>query len=335
MHNDARRPPGAPVDGAVWQSEGMARWATSDIPDQTGRTVLVTGANSGLGLHSAEALARRGATVVLGCRSPERAEAACALVAAAATGPAPVIVPLDLSDLASVRKAAAEVDQVTDHLDVLMNNAGIMAPPLRRTADDIELQFATNHLGHFALTGLLLPTLGRATAPRVVTTSSAMHRLGDNRWDDPGYERGDYNKWTAYGRSKLANLLFTRELGRRAAAAGSGLVAAAAHPGYAATHLQQTTARQSRGWLLQRATGAAMAIGGGLVAQSAEAGALPQLHAATMPDVVSGDYFGPGGPFEMRGSPKRVGMTAQARDDDAAATLWRLSEELTGITYSW
>ena len=313
----------------------MGRWAASDIPDQTGRTVLVTGANSGLGLRTAEALARRGATVLMGCRDAARAETARAVVAAAATGPAPTVVALDLADLASVRKAAAEVDQRVDQLDVLMNNAGIMAPPLRRTAEGIELQFATNHLGHFALTGLLLPALERAERPRVVTTSSAMHRIGDNRWDDPGYERSRYNKWSAYGRSKLANLLFMRELARRAAEAGSSLLSAAAHPGYAATHLQQTSARQSTGWLLQRASGTAMAIGGGLVAQSAEAGALPQLYAATMPDVVSGDYFGPGGLFEMRGSPARVSTTAAARDDAAAAELWALSEDLTGVRPRW
>ena len=313
----------------------MARWGSTDMPDQTGRTVLVTGANSGLGLRSAEALARKGATLLMACRNPARAEEARAAVATLATGPAPITVTLDLADLASVRAAVAQVDEHTDRIDVLMNNAGIMAPPLGHTADGFEMQFGTNHLGHFALTGLLLPALLRAERPRVITTSSAMHRIGDNRWDDPGYERGGYNKWKAYGRSKLANLLFMRELGRRAAAAGSDLVSAAAHPGYAATHLQQTSARQSTGWLLQRATGAVMAAGGGLVAQSAAAGALPQLYAATMPDVVSGDYFGPGGPFEMRGSPKRVGMTAEARDDEAAATLWRLSEELTGVTPPW
>ena len=236
-----------------------------------------------------------------------------------------------------MRKAAAEVDQLTGPLDVLMNNAGIMAPPLGRTADGIELQFATNHLGHFALTGLLLPALLRADRPRVVTTSSTMHRMGDNdRWDDPGYERGGYSKWSAYGRSKLANLLFMRELGRRAAESGSSLLSVAAHPGYAATHLQQTSARQSRGWLLQRATGAAMAIGGGLVAQSAEAGALPQLYAATMPDVVSGEYFGPGGPLRDAGQPRR----AWARPRPPATTrrrpgCGRSSEELTGVTPSW
>jgi protochlorophyllide reductase len=313
----------------------MARWASTDIPDQTGRTVLVTGANSGLGLRSAEALARRGATVLMACRSAERAEVARAQVAAVATGRNPVVVALDLADLASVRTAAAEVVGSVERLDVLMNNAGVMALPFTRTADGFEMQLGTNHLGHFALTGLLLPALRRAAASRVVTTSSAMHRLGGNAWDDPNYERTRYGKWTAYGRSKLANLLFMRELARRAGEAGADVVSVAAHPGYASTHLQGTGASQSGGWLLSRAAGAVVAVSNGLVAQSDAAGALPQLYAATMRDVAPGDYFGPDGPFEMRGGPRKVGMTANARDDEAARRLWTLSEELTGVTYDW
>ena len=312
----------------------MPRWASADIPDQTGRTVLVTGANSGLGLASAEALARRGATVLMACRNPDRADVARARVAAVATGPAPVAVALDLADLASVRKAAAEVDQLVERLDVLMNNAGIMAPPRGLTADGVELQFGTNHLGHFALTGLLLPALLRAPAPRVVTTASLMHRTGDTRWEDATDHRARYNRWTAYGRSKLANLLFVRELARRSADAGGALVATAAHPGYASTHLTAASG-EGRRWLLERAAGMLTAAGNGIAAQPAAAGALPQLYAATMPDVAPGDYFGPGGPFELRGGPRRVGMTAQARDDAAAARLWAVSEELTGVTYAW
>jgi protochlorophyllide reductase len=313
----------------------MPHWTAADIPDQTGRTVLVTGANSGLGLRSAEALARRGATLLMACRNAERAEAARATVAGAATGPAPVVVTLDLADLASVRKAATEVDGAVDRLDVLMNNAGLMAPPLSRTADGFEVQFGTNHLGHFALTGLLLPALRRATAPRVVTTSSGAHRMGRNRWDDPNYERSTYRRWPAYAQSKLANLLFTLELGRRAVAHGRDLVAVAAHPGYAATHLQTTSAQQTGGALLSRVAGAFMATGNRIVAQSDEAGAKPQLYAATMADVEQGDYFGPSGLFELRGDPGRVDMTAAARDAAAAGLLWSVSEELTGVTYAW
>jgi NAD(P)-dependent dehydrogenase (short-subunit alcohol dehydrogenase family) len=242
---------------------------------------------------------------------------------------------LDLADLASVGDAAAEVDGAAERLDVLMNNAGVMATPLTRTADGFEMQFGTNHLGHFALTGLLLPTLRRAAAPRVVTTSSNMHRSGRSRWDDPNHDRTRYGRWAAYSRSKLANLLFMRELARRAAVAGSDLVSVAAHPGYASTHLQVASAERTGGWLLSRAAGAAVAVGNGLVAQSDAAGALPQLYAATMDDVVPGDYFGPDGPFEMRGSPTRVGMSAAALDDEAARDVWALSEELTAVTYAW
>jgi protochlorophyllide reductase len=305
------------------------------MPDQTGRTVVVTGANSGLGLRSAEALARRGAAVVLACRDVGRAEAARAGVAAAATGPAPTVVVLDLADLASVRKAADEIAERCGRIDVLMNNAGVMAPPLQRTADGFEMQFGTNHLGHFALTGLLLPALLRAERPRVVTTSSLMHRRSDDRWDDPNAELRSGERWTAYGRSKLANLLFMRELARGARDAGRDLVSVAAHPGYAATHLQRTTARHTGGWLVSHVAGAMVAVGSRVVAQSDAAGALPQLYAATMPDVASGDYFGPGGPFEVRGAPARVGMARAARDDTAARRLWALSEDLTGVTYPW
>jgi NAD(P)-dependent dehydrogenase (short-subunit alcohol dehydrogenase family) len=311
----------------------MTRWTATDIPDQAGRTVLITGANSGLGLRSAEALAARGATVLMGCRNAERGEVARERVAAVATGPAPVVVPLDLADLASVRKAAVEVDDTADRLDVLMNNAGIMAVPLARTADGFEMQFGTNHLGHFALTGLLLPALLRAPAPRVVTTSSFVHRSGRNRWDDPNYENARYARWMSYGQSKLANLLFMRELARRAGEAGPELISAAAHPGYASTHLQAASAEAAGGWL--RAMAMAMAIGNRIVAQSDAQGALPQLYAATMPDVVPGDYFGPDGPFELRGGPKRVGMSRHAEDDEAARALWELSEQLTGVTYAW
>jgi NAD(P)-dependent dehydrogenase (short-subunit alcohol dehydrogenase family) len=327
--------PGSPVRAPVWQAEAMGGWTADDMPDQSGRTVLVTGANSGLGLASAEALARKGAHVLMGCRNPERAEAAQARVAEVATGPEPTTVALDLADLASVRAAAAEVDGSVERLDALLNNAGVMAVPFRRTADGFEMQFGTNHLGHFALTGLLLPVLRRAGAPRVVTTSSNMHRMGRNRWGDPNYEASGYGKWGAYGQSKLANLLFARELARRAAEAGSALVAAAAHPGYASTHLQSTSAASGPGRVRRAVTGAVMATGNVLVGQSAARGALPQLYAATMPDVASGEYFGPRGPFELRGAPTRVGTSAAARDDEAARELWTLSESLTEVTYTW
>jgi NAD(P)-dependent dehydrogenase (short-subunit alcohol dehydrogenase family) len=309
----------------------MTRWTTTDIPDQTGRTVLVTGANSGLGLRTAEALAAKGAQVLMGCRDATRGETARSEVAAGATGPAPEVVPLDLADLGSVRDAAQSVAEAVERLDVLVNNAGVMGMPLRRTADGFELQFGTNHLGHYALTGLLLPVLLRAEGPRVVTVSSNGHRIGRNAWSDPNWERGRYSKWLAYGQSKLANLLFTRELARRAHEAGSPLVAVAAHPGNSATHLVAASTDASG----NRLVGQLMNWGNRLIAQSDSAGALPQLYAATMPDVISGEYFGPDRLFQLRGNPTRVGSSAAARDDEAARRLWQLSEELTGVVYTF
>jgi NAD(P)-dependent dehydrogenase (short-subunit alcohol dehydrogenase family) len=215
----------------------MAPWTTDDIPDQHGRTALVTGASDGLGLLTATALAARGATVLLGCRNREKGERAQAKVAEAAIGPAPALVRLDLMDLESVRTTAETLNASLTRLDLLVNNAGIMAVPLLYTAEGLESQFATNHLGHYALTGRLLPALLRAPAPRVISLASGAHRIGRPRWDDPNCKESRYRPWPAYGRSKLANLQFMYELGRRAAAAGVPLVSAAAHPGYAATNL--------------------------------------------------------------------------------------------------
>jgi NAD(P)-dependent dehydrogenase (short-subunit alcohol dehydrogenase family) len=310
----------------------MTKWTADAMPDQTGRTVLITGANSGLGLRSAEALAAHGARVLMGCRNEARGESARAEVAKVATGPEPVVVRLDLADLASVDAAAAEVDGTVEGLDVLMNNAGVMRIPLARTAQGFEMQFGTNHLGHFALTGRLLPALLRATAPRVVTTSSNAHKLGRMDWDDLNAERR-YRKWPAYGQSKLANLLFVHELDRRAQAAGTDLVSVAAHPGYAATHLQ--TAGLEQEGRKGRVFAAAVAFGNKVVAQSDAQGALPQLYAATMPDVAAGDYYGPDGLLEQRGHPKKVTGNARSVDLAAAHRLWQISEELTGVLYPW
>ena len=296
------------------------------MPDQSGRTVLVTGANSGLGVRSAEAFAAKGAHVLMACRNEAKAEIARRDVAAVATGPAPTVVRLDLSDLASVRKAADEVAASVDRLDVLLNNAGGMAIPRETTADGFEMQFGTNHLGHFALTGLLLPVLRKAEAPRVVTTSSNGHKVGRMDWDDLQGERR-YGKWRAYSQSKLANLLFAYELDRRSGDAGVDLVSAAAHPGYSRTHL--TDRDGARVW------GMAVAIGNRLFSQSDAHGAWPQLYAATMPEVKGGEYYGPDGFQEMKGSPHIAPTTARARDEAAAAGLWQLSESLTGVTYQF
>ncbi|MDP1820800.1 MAG: oxidoreductase [Acidimicrobiales bacterium] len=308
----------------------MTRWTTADIPDQTGRTVLITGANSGLGLRSAEALAAAGGRVLLACRNATRAAKAHAEVAAVATGPAPEVVSLDVSDLDDVRRCAGQLAGDLEHLDVLMNNAGVMAVPLARTPQGFEMQMGTNHLGHFALTARLLPLLQRAPAPRVVTVSSFGHKAGRIRWDDPNWNTGRYLAWPAYFQTKLANLLFTGELHRRATEAGSGVLAAAAHPGYAATNLS-TTGPGSRNAFMHRAAG----MTDRLLGQSDEMGALPQLYAATMPDVSGNDYWGPDGFLEQRGHPTKVGRTRRAADPGAARRLWALSEELTGVTFTW
>jgi NAD(P)-dependent dehydrogenase (short-subunit alcohol dehydrogenase family) len=309
----------------------MRRWDTSDIPDQTGRTVLVTGATSGLGLRSAEALAARGAHVLLAGRNPDKLATSLEQVRGRATGAAPEGVALDLTDLQSVRAAADEVGDRVEQLDVLMNNAGVMAVPKGVTADGFESQLGTNHLGHFALTAHLLPALLHAPAPRVVTTSSVAHRTGRMRWDDLQWERGRYSRWAAYGQSKLANLLFAFELDRRAGRAGTALCSVAAHPGYADTHLQRVGPELEG----NRVKEAFFALGNLLIAQSDAQGALPQLCAATMPDVAGGEYWGPDGPGEVRGHPKRVGASGRATDEADAARLWAVSEELTGVAFDW
>ncbi len=291
----------------------MSGWDAARMPPQSGRRVVVTGANSGIGLEAARELARAGARVTLAVRSVEKGRAA----AAGLPGDVDVRA-LDLASLASVRAFAQAWDEP---LDLLVNNAGLMAPPYATTQDGFELQLGTNHLGHFALTGLLLPRLLAAPDPRVVTLSSIAHRMGRMRWDDLQWTR-DYRPWPAYGQSKLANLLFTFELQRRAGEAGVRLRALAAHPGYAATHLQRGT--------YSRAQELAMQVLNRVVAQSAQAGALPTLYAATA-DLPGASYVGPDGPGEWRGSPTLVGVSKEASDPVARRRLWEVSEELTGV----
>jgi NAD(P)-dependent dehydrogenase (short-subunit alcohol dehydrogenase family) len=289
----------------------VARWAVADIPVQTGRTFIVTGANSGLGAATARALAERGGAVVLACRNVDKGNAA------AADMPGDVSVRrLDLADLRSVRAFAAD----TGPVDVLVNNAGVMAVPLSRTADGFETQLGTNFLGHFALTLQLLPRI----ADRVVTVSSNAHRWGRIRVDDPNWQRRRYRKWLAYGQSKLADLMFAYELQRRLHATGSAIRSVAAHPGYAATELQSRTGSR---------TVRIMSLGNRLIAQSAERGALPMLYAATMPDVRGGEYWGPDGWLELAGQPTRVGSSRSSRDGRTGARLWELAEELTGVSF--
>jgi NAD(P)-dependent dehydrogenase (short-subunit alcohol dehydrogenase family) len=302
------------------------RWTTAGIPDQSGRTVVVTGANSGLGLIDARELARAGARVVMACRNIDKGQEAVGAVRASVPGAEVAVVALDLADLASVRAFADQIQSEYDRLDLLINNAGIMAAPRRLTRDGFESQFGTNHLGHFALTGMLLPRLLAADAPRVVTLSSGAHRIGRINFSDLQGEHR-YVRWLAYGQSKLANLMFAFELQRRASGANTNLKSLAAHPGYSRTNLQFAAPP-----IYERAV---MAISNLVVAQSAEMGALPTLYAATFPDLPGGTFVGPDGFAEQRGYPKIVTAAARAYDEDAWRRLWEVSEELTGVHYEF
>lgn len=290
----------------------MTSFSTADIPDLPDGRVIVTGANSGIGRAAARMLAAAGAQVTLAVRSLERGHAA----AAAISGKTEVR-ELDLASLASVRKFAADWD---GDIDLLINNAGVMIPPLSRTADGFELQFGTNHLGHFALTNLLLPRI----RGRVVTVSSSMHRVGRIDFADLNWEQRRYRRWAAYGQSKLANLLFTKELQRRLSDAGSPLLSVAAHPGYAATNLQT---RSGSG--LWDALGRA---GNALFAQSDHAGALPMLFAA-FAEIPGDSFAGPGGLQGMRGAPRLVKRSRRAQDAAVARRLWEASEQLTDTRF--
>ena len=297
-------------------------WDAQRIPDQTGRTAVVTGANSGLGLVTARELARKGARVVLACRNLDKGRGALGGCEQAASGAEPELEELDLASLTSVQAFAERFKQKHDGLDLLINNAGVMAPPRRRTADGFELQFGTNHLGHFALTGQLLPVMEGRDDARVVTLSSTAHKTGRIAFDNLNGDRR-YFRWRAYGQSKLANLLFALELERRLRAAESTVKSLAAHPGYAATNLQIAAAP-----LVDRLV---MKLGNAVIAQSDEMGALPTLFAATQPGLEGGMYIGPDGPAEQRGYPKVVQPNKAARDEQTASRLWEVSEELTGV----
>ncbi|MFD8566295.1 oxidoreductase [Streptomyces sp. NPDC059639] len=301
----------------------MTGWNATDIPDQRGRTAVVTGANSGIGYVTARELARAGARVVLACRSAARGSAAVDRIRDEVPGAAVEFGALDLGDLASVRGFA---DGWADRpLDLLVNNAGVMALPYGRTADGFETQFGVNHLGHFALTGLLLPSLLEAPEPRVVAVSSVLHALADIDIGDLNSER-QYRRWPTYARSKTANLLFVHELARRAAA--SGPVAVAAHPGYAATSLHARGAQMEGRKGMERF----YETGNRVFAQSAEGGALPTLYAATAPGVRPDDFYGPR-LLMWRGAPVRSWRASWTVDDAAGERLWAASEQLTGVKY--
>ena len=303
-------------------------WTLRDMPDLAGRTVVVTGANSGLGLEAARGFAGRGAHVVLGCRSVERADAACRSIVQSCPSASLEVMSLDLANLSSVRVFGAGFASRHDRLDVLCNNAGVMALPRRETVDGFEMQIGTNHLGHFALTGLLLPILLRTPGSRVVTQSSNMHRIGRIGFDDlQGSTR--YGRWSAYGQSKLANLLFAYELQRRLARLGTDTISVACHPGYAATELQFAGARMENSSLMERI----FELGNRLLAQDAASGALPMLYAATSPDVRGGEYYGPDSFGEMWGAPHRTTSNGRSQDVATATRLWAMSEELTRVHY--
>jgi NAD(P)-dependent dehydrogenase (short-subunit alcohol dehydrogenase family) len=295
------------------------KWTAADIPDQSGRVAVVTGANSGLGLSTARDLARAGAQVVMAVRNLAKGEQAIAEIGGNAR--------LEQLDLASLENVRAFADRVGGPIDLLINNAGVMAPPRQTTVDGFESQFGTNHLGHFALTGLLLPKLLAAPEPRVVTLSSGAHRIGTIHFDNL---QGDshYNNWLWYGQSKLANLMFAIELSRRASAAGSELVSVAAHPGYAATNLQFAGPAT---WYEK----GIMAVTNRVLAQSGDMGALPTLYAATFPGLAGGSFIGPDGFMEQRGYPHLVTGKKSAYDEAAARRLWEVSEELTGVRYAF
>ena len=303
----------------------LAGWAAADMPGQAGRTALVTGANSGIGFQAAVELARHGAVVLMACRDARRgADARDALVRQVPAATAELVA-LDLADLDSVARLAGRVAE----LDLLVNNAGVMAVPRRHvTAQGFELQFGTNHLGHFALTMRLLPALLGRPGSRVVTVSSIVHRFGSIRLDDLQSERG-YGRWRAYSQSKLANALFALELDRRLRASGAVTVSVGAHPGYTSTGLMHSGPQLGGGGFFAQV----MALAAPLTGQSAAQGALPVLRAATDPGVRGGDYYGPRGLAGSRGAPHRIRYARRAYDEQLARRLWQASETLTSTAF--
>lgn len=303
-------------------------WTAADIPDQTGRTAVVTGSNTGLGLETAAVLAAKGATTVLACRDQAKAAAARDDILRRTPGVAVELLRLDLGDLSQVAEAAAETRERFGRIDLLINNAGVMIPPRSTTTDGFELQFGTNHLGHFAYTAQVWPAVRDTAGSRVVSVASLAHRAGRMRWDDLAWERS-YNRMRAYGMSKLSNLLFAFELQRRLDSADTDTISLAAHPGASATELVRYFPGASAPGVKQ-IIGAATAV----FAQPADRGALPTLRAATDPAAAGYEYYGPKGPGELRGLPVLVQPQLHARDQADWARLWTVSEELTGVTFA-
>jgi NAD(P)-dependent dehydrogenase (short-subunit alcohol dehydrogenase family) len=307
-------------------------WTAEDLPDLHGRVVVVTGASSGLGEATSVALSTRGAHVVLATRSADKTATVMERIRERAPSASLEHLSIDLADLGSVADAAGVLTERHDAVDAVVANAGIMAPPLRRTVDGFELQMGVNHFGHFAFVGRILPLVLAADAGRVVVVSSGAHRAGRIDLDDLNWERTPYRRWLAYGRSKLANLLYVLELQRRLDEAGYSAIAVGAHPGYARTALQ-TTGPTMQGGLGGRLTGLLSGVANALVAQPAARGVLPQLYATAADDVPGGSYWGPDGPGEARGFPAPASRSSQALDAEVARALWQASEQLTGVTY--
>ncbi|HEY0880558.1 MAG TPA: oxidoreductase [Archangium sp.] len=304
-------------------------WTRDDMPSLDGQTWIVTGANSGLGLETVKGLASKGATVVMACRTPSKAESAALEVRRETPAAKLELEQLDLASLKSVEAFVARLKSSHPVVDGLVNNAGIMAIPRTLTADGFEMQLGTNHLGHFALSLQLLPFLEAAKAPRLVNVASTAHRWGTMKFDDLHGEKS-YSAWLAYGQSKLANLLFTYELARKLTAAKKKTLVAAAHPGYSATNLT-TVGSQMTGSKLNAFF---MNTGNAWLAQTAAMGALPTLYTATHAEVQSGDYYGPDGLFELMGYPRKCGSNGKSRDVGAAQRLFEVSEQLTGARLS-
>lgn len=309
----------------------MSHWTPANMPKLTDKIAVVTGANSGLGFQTTLELARQGASVILACRDQAKTQAAIQQIKQIVPSAKLEFMALDLADLNSVAAFAAAFKANHSRLDMLFNNAGVMALPEVRTRQGFEMQIGTNHLGHFALVGQLLDLLLATPWARIINTASLAHTFAARGldFDDLNWERKPYKKWDAYGASKLANLLFTYELQRRLSKSGAGLIAVAAHPGYASTNLQLAGPDMEKSFLSR----SLMQLGNAVLAQPAERGAFPQLYAGTMADVRGGEYYGPDGFRQLRGYPRKVGSNAASRDEKAAAKLWALSEQLTGVRY--
>lgn len=295
------------------------KWDIAKIKDQNGKIAIVTGSSSGIGLETARVLALKGAQVIIAVRNMQKGADALAKITRTVQGADVVMMELDLADLLSIERFVQSFREYYERLDLLINNAGVMIPPFNKTTNGFELQFGTNHLGHFALTGRLIDLLVKTPKSRVVNLSSLAHKFGKIDLSDPLWETRKYKKWNAYGASKIANLYFTHELQKRYGGDASGILVAAAHPGWTATELQRHTPLT--------------AFWNSFLAQPISMGALPTLYAATAEDVQGGDYFGPGGFCEMRGYPKKVESSERSRDAVIAEELWKKSEQLTGFTF--